>query len=41
MYYVYVLGCPEQWYAGSTNDLRRRFAEHRSNKVLSTKSKGP
>ena len=34
-------GGPKQFYIGSTNDLRRRLGEHRSNKVLSTKNKGP
>jgi len=41
MYYVYVLKGPKQFYIGSTNDLKRRFAEHQSNKSLSTKNRGP
>jgi putative endonuclease len=41
MCYVYVLRGPQQLYAGSTNNLRRRFHEHRNNKVFSTKNRGP
>jgi len=41
MYYVYVLRSPKQFYVGSTNDLKRRLAEHQSNKVFSTKNRGP
>ena len=41
MYYVYALKGPKQFYIGSTNDLKRRFLEHQSNKVRSTKGKGP
>ena len=41
MYYVYVLRSPQQFYIGSTNNLRRRFSEHESGKVFSTKNKSP
>jgi len=30
-----------QWYIGSTANLRKRFKEHHSNKVFSTKGRGP
>ncbi|OGL86138.1 hypothetical protein A3I40_01730 [Candidatus Uhrbacteria bacterium RIFCSPLOWO2_02_FULL_48_12] len=38
MWYVYVLWNPERnrFYIGSTNDLRRRLAEHRRGKTHST-----
>ena len=29
------------WYTGYTNDLRKRFKEHNSNMVTSTKNKSP
>ncbi|TSC86412.1 MAG: putative endonuclease [Parcubacteria group bacterium Gr01-1014_8] len=41
MYYVYVIRGPKQFYVGSTNNLRRRFNLHNSNKVFSTKNRGP
>jgi len=41
MYYVYILKSPKQFYTGYTNDLKRRFDEHVSNRSLSTKNKGP
>jgi len=40
MYYVYILRFAKQFYTGSTNNLRRRFAEHAEQKVFSTKNKG-
>lgn len=43
MFYTYVLRSKKdgKWYTGSTNDLRKRFKEHNSNKVSSTNSRGP
>ena len=43
MFYVYVLKSSKdgKLYYGSTNDLRRRVAEHNSGKVLSTKYRRP
>ena len=42
MFYVYVLkGKDNNWYTGSTNDLRKRFKEHNEGKVSSTKNRGP
>ncbi len=41
MYYVYILKGPKQFYIGSTNDLKRRFAEHQSGRSLATKNRGP
>jgi putative endonuclease len=41
MYYIYVLSNSKQFYTDSTNNLRRRLAEHQSNKVFSTKNRGP
>ena len=43
MFYMYVLKSRKdlQLYVGSTNDLRRRFKEHNSGKVFSTKSRQP
>ncbi|MBI1971520.1 MAG: GIY-YIG nuclease family protein, partial [Candidatus Wildermuthbacteria bacterium] len=42
MFYVYVLqGKDKRWYTGSTNDLRKRFNQHNSNEVRSTKNRGP
>lgn len=43
MYYVYVLKSEydNQFYVGSTNDLRRRLSEHNARKVRSTKSRVP
>lgn len=41
MFYVYVLKSPKQFYIGSTKDLKKRFLEHQTNKVFSTKGRGP
>ncbi len=41
MYYVYVLRGPKQFYIGSTNDLRRRLAEHEAGESSATKNRGP
>lgn len=43
MFYVYVLKSEkdDQLYIGSTNNLRRRFLEHNTGKVSSTKSRRP
>ena len=42
MYYVYFLYLNNGYiYTGSTNDLKRRFAEHKLGKVISTKHKRP
>lgn len=43
MYYVYILKSEkdEQLYTGSTSDLKRRFLEHQSGKVTSTKHRTP
>jgi len=43
MYYVYILKSlkDENLYFGSTNDLRRRLAEHNNGKSLSTKGRRP
>ena len=41
MFYVYVLKGPRQFYTGSTNNLKRRLAEHQAGKVFSTRNKGP
>ena len=41
MYYVYVLRGPKQFYIGSTDDLRRRFAEHQAGKAFATRNRGP
>ena len=43
MVYTYVLQSKKdgRWYTGSTNDLRKRFMEHNTNKVVSTKHRGP
>ena len=43
MYYVYILKSvlDNQLYIGSTNNLRRRFAEHASGKERSTKHRQP
>ena len=43
MYYVYILKSKNNWvwYTGSTNDLRKRFKEHKQEKSTWTKSKGP
>jgi len=43
MFYTYVIRSKKngQWYIGSTANLRKRFKEHNSNKVFSTKERGP
>ncbi|MBL7080989.1 MAG: GIY-YIG nuclease family protein [Candidatus Omnitrophica bacterium] len=43
MHYVYVIQSQKdkKWYTGLTNDLRKRFSEHNSGKVSSTKNRGP
>lgn len=43
MIYTYVIQSKKDgdWYAGSTNDLRKRSGEHNQNKVPSTKGRGP
>ena len=43
MFYVYVLKSnrDDKLYVGSTNDLRRRLAEHNESKVRSTKARAP
>ncbi|MFZ2226360.1 MAG: GIY-YIG nuclease family protein [Candidatus Moraniibacteriota bacterium] len=43
MFYVYILKSKKDknLYTGSTNDLARRFAEHNSGKVFSTKLRRP
>jgi len=43
MIYTYILQSEKdgKWYTGATNDLRKRFRLHNSNKVFSTKNKGP
>ena len=42
-YYVYVIRSVKdsRWYTGFTGDLRKRFKEHNSNEVFSTKNRGP
>ena len=43
MFYTYVLQSMKdgKFYTGYTFDLRKRFNEHNSNKVFSTKNRGP
>lgn len=43
MYYVYVIQSQKdsRWYTGLTTDLRKRFNEHNSGKVFSTKNRAP
>ena len=43
MFYVYVLKSKryKELYIGSTNDLKRRLAEHNKGKIISTKKKKP
>lgn len=43
MFYTYVIQSEKnhKWYTGSTKDLRKRFREHNSDKVFSTKGRGP
>jgi len=42
-YYVYVIrgAKSKRWYTGLTDDLRKRFKEHNTNKSFATKNKGP
>ncbi len=42
MFYTYVLQnqLSKRLYTGSTNDLRKRYNQHNTNKVYSTKNKG-
>lgn len=43
MFYLYILGSQKDKdiYISSTNNLKKRFGEHNSGKVLSTKSRIP
>lgn len=43
MYYVYILKSKKdnKLYVGKTQDLKRRFLEHNSGKVISTKNRKP
>jgi len=43
MYYVYVLQSlkDKQFYVGYTDDLKNRFEEHNSGRVVSTKNRRP
>lgn len=43
MYYVYILKSKKdnKLYVGKTKNLRRRFSEHNSGKVISTKNRTP
>lgn len=43
MTYVYVLQSKKdgKWYTDCTNDLRKRFVQHRNGKVSATKGRGP
>ena len=43
MFYTYILKSKKDGnlYVGSTNDLRRRLAEHNAGEVRSTKSRAP
>lgn len=45
MFYTYVLKIHgvegKNYYIGSTTDLKRRFGEHRSGKVSTTKNRSP
>ena len=42
-YYVYIIQSikSSKWYTGFTYNLRKRFKEHNSNEVYSTKNRGP
>lgn len=42
-FYVYILKSKSdgKWYTGCTNDLRKRFNQHREGKVASTKDRLP
>ena len=43
IYYVYIIQSVKNsnWYTGFTYNLRKRFKEHNSNEVYSTKNRGP
>ncbi|KPL15197.1 excinuclease ABC subunit C [candidate division WOR_3 bacterium SM1_77] len=43
MYYTYVIVSKKdgKFYTGSTTDLRKRFKQHNSGKVMSTRNRGP
>lgn len=43
MFYTYIIQSTKdkRFYAGSTDDLRKRLSEHNTGKVFSTKSRGP
>jgi putative endonuclease len=43
MYFVYILqsSYTNRFYIGSTNNLIRRFHQHQTNQVNSTKNRGP
>jgi putative endonuclease len=43
MHYTYVIQSKKdgKWYTGCTEDLRKRFREHNTDKTLSTKGRGP
>lgn len=41
MFYVYVLKSSKQFYVGCTNDLKRRFTEHKNDLSKATKNRGP
>ena len=43
MFYTYIIKSKKdnKWYTGHTKDLRKRFQEHNSDKVSSTKGRGP
>jgi len=43
MFYTYVLQSMKdgKFYTGYTRDLRKRFSDHNSGKVFSTKGRGP
>jgi putative endonuclease len=43
MYFVYILKSEKDgnFYIGSTDDLRRRFAEHNKGQIYSTKNRTP
>ena len=43
MFYTYILQSPKdgKFYTGYTRDLRKRFSDHNSAKVFSTRGRGP
>ena len=43
MFYTYILRSQkdQRFYTGAASDLRKRFSEHNSGKVISTKDRGP